>query len=106
MLSLSFVDFITVLVVAPGTVSIQVGQQDIPGVFKFRAVEPQAHQPYPEGEQFVVAVCFLHDCAALVDRLGGHSEAQVDICRRPVSVEGGVKTAEFHSAPVKDSVEV
>ena len=75
MLSLSFVDFITILVIAPGAVSVQVGQQMITRVFEFRAVESQAYQPHPEGKQLIVAVCFLHDRAALVDCLCRHGEA-------------------------------
>ena len=78
----------------------------VSGVLELGAVQAQAYQPHPEGKQLIVAVCFLHDRAALIDRLGGHRQAQVDIRRCPPRMEGGVETAEFHSAPVKDRVEV
>ena len=66
---------IAVLVVPPGPVSFQIGQQMIPRGLELRTIEPHANQPDPEGEQLVVADGFAHDGAALVDGLGGHGEA-------------------------------
>ena len=79
---------IAVLVVPPGPVSFQISQQVIPCCLEFRAIEPHANQPDPEGEQLIVADGFPHDGAALVDGLGGHGKAQVHIRLGPTSMEG------------------
>ena len=47
----------------------------ITGIFELVTVESQSHQPDAEGEQFVVAVGFPHDGAALVNGLGRHGKA-------------------------------
>ena len=95
------IGFIAGLIVSPGAITLQVGQQVVTGVLEFRTVQAQPHQPHPEGKQFVVAVGLAHHRAALGDGLGGHGQAQVDISRRPARVEGGVEAAEFHRAPEK-----
>ena len=49
-------------------------------VLELLSVQPQPHQPDPEGEQLVLTVGLAHDGAALGDGLGGDGEAQIDVC--------------------------
>ena len=96
------VDFIAVLVMSPGPVAIQVGQQMIPGVLELITVQSQPYQPHPEGKQLVVAVGLAHDSAALADGLRGDGEAQIDVGFCATGVEGRIKAAPFNGAAIKD----
>ena len=95
-----------VLVVPPGPVSFQIGQQMIPRGLELRAIEPHVHQPDPEGEQLVIADHFPHDGAPLIDGLGGHGEAQVHICLGQACMEGGIETSPFHCPAVEHGMEI
>ena len=81
-------------------------QQQIAGLPELVAVEPQAHQPYPEGEQLIIAVGLAHDGAALGDGLGGHGETEVHVGGGQFGVQGGVEAPPLHRTPVKNRVEV
>ena len=78
----------------------------IPGVFELLTIEAQPHQPYPEGEQLVVAVGFAHDGAALGDGLGGDGEAQIDIGGHLSGVKGRIKAPPFNGAAIKSRVKI
>ncbi len=75
-------------------------------MLEFLAVEPQPHQPDPEGEQFIVTVGLAHDRAALGDSLGGDGKAQIHIGSNFSRVECGIETAPFHRPPVKDRMQI
>ena len=98
--------FIAVLVISPTAIPLQICQQMIPCGLELRAVESHANQPDPEGEQLVVADCFSHDGAALVDGLGGHGEAQVHIGFRPARMEGRIETSPFHCPTIEHGMEI
>ena len=78
----------------------------VAGVLELLPIEAQTHQPDTEGEQFVVAVGFPHDSAALGYGLGRHGEAQVDVRRGTACMEGGVETAPLHRAAIEHRVQV
>ena len=97
---------IAVLVVPPGSISLQISQQMIPRGLELRAIEPHADQPDPEGKQLVVADGFAHDGAALVDGLSRHGEAQIHIGFCPARMEGGIETSPFHCPSVEHGMEI
>ena len=61
---------------------------------------------YQLRSNFILALGFAHDGAALGDGLGGDSEAQVHIGGYFSGVEGSVETPPFHGAAVKDRMQI
>ena len=78
----------------------------IPRVLELGSIQPKAYQPYPKGEQLIIALRLAHDGAALGDSLGRHGKAQIHIGGSTACVESGVKTAEFDGPPEKHGMEI
>ena len=92
--------------VFPRDVAFEVIEQVLPRRFELVADHPQPQKPHPEGIFLVVRHRFGRSCRALIVRLSGNRQTELQVRFHLPSVQVAVERAELNCAFLKYRVKV